>query len=62
MVENQKNLCRFPHPDGAIFQPSKIKLVLTLSFDLYNEENFETFWQEILELPIREIEDLFDHS
>ena len=28
MVENQRNLYRFPYLDNAIFQPSKIKLVL----------------------------------
>ena len=28
MVEDQRNPCRFPYLDNAIFQPSKIKLVL----------------------------------
>ena len=27
MVEKQRNLCRFPILDNAIFQPSKMKLV-----------------------------------
>ena len=26
MVEIQRNLCRFPYVDSAVFQPSKIKL------------------------------------
>ena len=32
MVENQRNLfpSRFPYPNNAIFQPSKMKLVLVL--------------------------------
>ena len=30
MVENRRNLCHFPYVDNAIFQPSKIKLVLLM--------------------------------
>ena len=29
MIENQRNLCRFPFPNNAILSPPKIKLILT---------------------------------
>ena len=52
MVEKQRNLCRFPYLDNAIFQPSKMELVLNLPtlsmfsafqhFILISNSNFST--------------------
>ena len=41
MVKNQRNFCRFPYLDNAIFQPSKMELV----------QGFEFYFLENLFLP-----------
>ena len=42
MVENQMNLCRYPYPDSAIFQPSKMKLVLVSSLSCWGSTRVMT--------------------
>ena len=35
MVEKQRNLCRFPFLDNAIFQPSEMELVQARDYGIY---------------------------